>query len=70
MTLKDGDTIDFIADYYTYDGEYQDTYMIGEQVVIKGELSITNLELKKDDIRAMYRLTDIYNRDYWTAVMP
>ena len=70
VTLKDGDTIDFIADYYTYDGEYQDTYMIGEQVVIKGELSITNLELKKDDIRAMYRLTDIYNRDYWTAVMP
>ena len=70
VALQKGDTIDFIADYYTYKGEYSDTYMIGEQIKVDGELTITNLELKKEDVRAMYRLTDIYNREYWTEVMP
>ena len=68
--LQNGDTIDFIADYYTYDGDYQDTYMIGDQIKVDGPLSITNLELKKEDVRLMYRLTDLYNRDYWTEIMP
>ena len=68
--LQKGDTIDFIADYYTHEGKYVDTYKIGNQITVDGALTITNLALKKEDVRAMYRLTDIYNREYWTEVMP
>ena len=36
--LQDGDTIDFVADYYTYDGTYEDTYMIGDRYTVSGEV--------------------------------
>ena len=35
--LKEGDKIDFIADYFTYNAEYQDSYMIGDQYVVGKE---------------------------------
>ncbi|MBQ9330853.1 MAG: hypothetical protein IJ221_07775, partial [Oscillibacter sp.] len=30
--LNLGDTIDFICDYYSYDGEYENSYFLGEQM--------------------------------------
>jgi hypothetical protein len=61
-----GDVIDFVCDYYSYDGEYLDSYMIGEQLVVEDDLMISDVYINEDAANLTYRFTDIYNREYWT----
>lgn len=65
-TVQDGDVIDFVCDYYTYDGEYQDSYMLGEQLVVDGKLVISDVYVDEARANYTYRFTDIYNQTYWT----
>ena len=65
-TVKDGDVIDFLCDYYSYDGEYIDSYMLGEQLVVDGELKISDVYVDEARVNCTYRFTDIYNQTYWT----
>jgi len=62
-----GDVIDFVCDYYTYDGEYVDSYMFGEQLIVEGELRISDVYIDANAANLTYRFTDIYNREYWTS---
>lgn len=68
--LSDGDTIDFLCDYYSYDGEYQDSYYLGDQMTVDGELTVSNVYIDKKASSAAYRFTDIYCQQYWTPVLP
>ena len=65
-TVKDGDVIDFLCDYYSYDGEYIDSYMLGEQLVVDSELTISDVYVDEARASFTYRFTDIYNQTYWT----
>ena len=65
-TVQDGDVIDFLCDYYSYDGEYIDSYMLGEQLVVDGELTISDVYVDEARASFTYRFTDIYNQTYWT----
>ena len=67
--LEDGDKIDFICDYYSYDGTYQDSYFLGEQYIYHGQPTISNVYINADHVSATYRFTDIYNQTYWTPAM-
>ena len=64
--LQDGDTLDFVADYYTYKGVYEDTYMVGDRVTVSGDLKITKEKVDKECANMMYRFTDIYQQQYWS----
>ena len=64
--LKDGDKIQFVCDYYTYDGNYQDSYKLGDEIVVDGELTVSDVTLPEGEKKCTYRLTDIYDREYWT----
>ncbi len=66
-TVQDGDVIDFICDYYSYDGEYLDTYMFGEQLVVEGELEISDVYVEEAAANLTYLFTDIYNQQYWSS---
>ena len=65
-TLVAGDAIDFICDYYSYDGEYLDSYMLGEQLIVDDELYISDVYINAEAANLTYQFTDIYNRSYWT----
>ncbi len=65
--LQQGDQIDFLCDYYTYDGVYQDTYYLGETLTVNGTLRISNVPLGDGNLHVTYRFTDIYQQHYWTA---
>jgi hypothetical protein len=69
-TVKNGDVIDFICDYYCYDGEYLDSYMLGDQLIVDGELQISDVYVDADAANLCYRFTDIYNQTYWTEPVP
>ena len=63
--LKDGDTIDFVADYYTYDQEYVNSYLL-DQMVVSGEPEITDTYIGDGIAFASYLFTDIYGDEYWS----
>ncbi len=66
LDIVAGDIIDFLCDYYTYDGDYSDTYFLGEQYTATGNWEIENLSVGNQDYQMTYRLTDIYGNTYWT----
>ena len=68
IAVTEGDTIEFLCDYYAYDGAYQDSYKLGNPVVLTGEPVVSDVELPGDAaVSITYRLTDIYNQTYWTS---
>ncbi len=64
VPLKDGDTLEFVCDYYTYDGSYENSYTLGEKMTVSGEPVLQNLKLENDVISS-FRITDIYGNHYW-----
>ncbi len=64
--LQPGDRLDFLCDYYSYDGEFLDNYYLGDPMTIGDEITISNVDVGEGELRATYRLTDIYRRHYWT----
>lgn len=67
--LQPGDTLEFLCDYYSYNGEYQDSYYLGEAMTVTDEMIISNVDVGEGAVRAMYRFTDIYNQSYWTPAL-
>lgn len=69
--LEPGDELEFLCDYYGYDGAYQDSFRLGEPLTVgDGELSISNVPLEGGPVQATYRFTDIYGQPYWTPILP
>ncbi len=65
-TVSEGDKLDFLCDYYTYDGTYVDSYMLGEPLWVSGELVISDVYVDESAARLTYLFTDIYNGQHWT----
>ena len=64
--INAGDTLDFLCDYYSYDGEYLDSYYLGEQMTVTDRMEISNVDVGEGRVQVTYRFTDIYNQSYWT----
>ena len=64
--IKQGDKLDFICDYYDYDMNYQDSYFIGDQVTVTGDLTVSNTDVGNGSCHILYRFSDIYNQNYWS----
>ena len=69
VALKEGDTLDFICDYYTYEGEYQDTFYLGDTITYTPDIEIANFVIETGRANMMYRFTDIYNQVYWSEAL-
>ena len=68
--LQEGDTLEFLCDYYGYDGTYQDSYLLGAPLTVSGEgLTISDVPLE-GEVRATYRFTDLYQQSWWTPPLP
>ncbi len=70
--LNEGDTLDFVCDYYGYDKTYQDSYYLGETMTISGTMSdmvIQNLSVGDGTVLETYCFTDIYGQNYWTPAI-
>lgn len=72
IELKKGDKIDFLCDFYGYDGSYQDSYLLGEEFIVPGsmaDLTISNTAVGEGNVLVNYRFTDIYQQHYWTETI-
>jgi len=66
-TIVNGDVIDLVCDYYTYNGEYENTYKLGSPITVNGTLKVTDLAITGQTASIAYRFTDMYNKEYWTS---
>ncbi len=66
ITLQAGDKLDFLCDYYAYDGDFLDSYYLGEQMTVTDEMEISNVSVGSGALKITYCFTDIYNQEYWT----
>ena len=67
--LEIGDKLEFLCDYYSYDGTYSDTYLLGEPMTVKSNMQISDVDVGKGNVKITYRFTDIYNQEYWTPAL-
>ncbi|MBP5448186.1 MAG: hypothetical protein J6X95_08895, partial [Treponema sp.] len=67
--LKAGDKVDFLCDYYSYDGKYQDSYFLGEPWIVGSQIQISNTKVGNGRAKLMFRFTDIYNKEYWSEAV-
>ena len=68
--LEEGDVIDFLCDYYSYDGTYLESYAFGDQWTYHADAEIGDAYLHADRANATYRFTDVYGQNYWTPLIP
>ena len=68
--LAEGDAIDFVCDYYGYDGTYQDSYLFGDPWTYHADAEISNVYINAERANAAYRFTAVYGQNSWTSVIP
>ena len=69
IEITAGDTIDLICDYYTYDGEYQDSYYLGDSIKVSDEVVVEDINIENSDYVFCYRLTDNLGNARWTPAV-
>ena len=67
--LKAGDELDFVCDYYTYDGKYVDSFYFGEKMTVTSDMKVSDTVVGDGAVKVLYRFTDIYNQEYWTEAI-
>ena len=63
-----GDTIQFVCDYYDYQGVFMDSYKLGSAITLGDETEIGSTYVDAEKCRLTYCLTDYYQQQYWTPV--
>ncbi|MEA4870252.1 MAG: clostripain-related cysteine peptidase [Christensenella sp.] len=69
VKIVKGDQIDFLCDFYNYDGTFNDAYYLGEQMTATGDWVIGNATLGDVNWQMTYRITDNYGGQYWTPTV-
>lgn len=69
IEIVPGDQIDFICDYYTYNGEFDNNYYLGESYTADDELTVSNYEIRGEKGVFTYRLVDIYGSERLTPAL-
>ena len=70
IAIGEGDEVQFVCDYYDYDGNYRDSYKLGKMITLGKEIDISNRPVDRSKCRVTYCFTDIYQQRYWTPVAP
>ena len=47
----------------------ENSYYLGDQMVVSGELTVSNISIGNARCMVTYRLTDIYNNTYLTPAL-
>ena len=67
--IAQGDTLEFVCDYYRYDGSLENNYYLGEPMTVDGALEISNVDVGSGTVSLSFRFTDLYQQHYWTPAI-
>ena len=66
--LRVGDRLEFLCDYYRYDGSFDNSYFLGEPMTVTENMEISNVSVQAK-VSVCYRFTDLYQQHYWTPAL-
>ncbi len=69
VSIVKGDKIDFLCDYYNYDGTFNDSYYLGEQMTATETWEVGDAAIGDVNWQMSYRITDVYGGQYWTPAV-
>ena len=69
IAIGQGDKLQFVCDYFDYDGNYRDTYKLGDPIILGNTVEIANTPIDMSKCQVTFRFTDIYQQDYWTPAI-
>jgi len=70
IALQPGDKLEFICRYYDYDGNYKDSFLFGDPVVLDSpDVTIGNINIGNVKTKVTYVFTDMYQQQYWSPVV-
>ena len=69
IAIGKGDTLQFLCDYFDYEGVYRDTYKLGSPITLGDTVEIANTPIDRSKCQVTFRLTDIYQQNYWTPAV-
>ncbi len=70
FSLEQGDKLEWIFDYYTYDWEYEDSYIMGDAYTVSSDdIEVSYQDVGNMDAIVYFKLTDIYNNVYETEAV-
>lgn len=66
--LKEGDKVQFMCDYYSYGGQFKDSYPMSDVITISNPDAVTirNIDVGGSEVKLVYKFTDIYGQEFWT----
>ena len=67
IAIGKGDKLQFLCDYFDYDGNYRDTYRLGDPITLGSTVEIANTPIDMSKCQVTFRFTDIYQKNYWTT---
>ena len=69
IALSAGDKLEFICKYYDYNGNYKDTYYLGEPLILDSpDIQLANIDIGNVKAKVTYVFTDMYQQQYWSPV--
>ena len=70
IQIGSGDRLQFICDFYDYNGNYRDSYEICNPLVLGDEIEIANTPVGTlENCRVTFCFTDLYQQKYWTPAL-
>lgn len=70
IALQAGDKLEFVCRYYDYDGNYKDTFYLGDPLILESpDIEIRNISLGDAKSKVTYVFTDMYQQQYWSPVV-
>ncbi len=67
IKIKNGDEIDFICNYYKYDGTLDKEYQLGDRYIVSGDMKLNSIYLDNNYIYT-YRFDDIYGNSLLASI--
>ena len=67
--IKEGDEIQFVCDYYDYDGNLNNTFALGDKLVVKDDIYIADIDISEYNLLSSYEFVDIYQKAYYSSAV-
>ena len=70
IRIGKGDKVQFVCDFYDYNGNYRDSYKLGDPLILGDEVEIANTPVGTlENCRVTFCFTDLYQNRYWTPAL-
>lgn len=67
--INEGDEIQFVCEYYDYNGNFNDAYILGDKLIVKDKIYLGDGDISKYKTIVTYEFQDIYKQSYWTQAI-